>query len=531
MELLMLKHTKEKKILRFIAFNLFLFFIAVYLLTASGLNFYDTDASQIQIDVAKSIVENFDISITDGVGIIGVDGRKYSWLGVGSAILAVPFYYIGELIGIPPENALSVMNQLFGAATVVLIFLFAIALGYSRRASLLISIFYGLGTFAWPLAKQPFDHPIETFFILLSVYSLYLYVTNRKISNLLFSSLSLGFAFITRPTSILVILPLLIMLVFYSVKRFDRRTVIKKLLRDTVMFSLVFLPFLGLNLWYNYYRFGSIFETGYTLLSARTGIDYFRGTSLLTGLSGFLISPGKGFFYYSPVAIFFFFSIKSFLKRYPGLGISFIFIMLLYLLLLSKYVYWPGDMAWGPRYLFVITPFLIIPIAEIFDSDVWIKKNILRLAVYSIFVLSFIVQIAAVSVDFLKYFSELQKKVDFIKVPGDGFLQINIPPSETYFAWNKSPILAQFRFIREIAEKMKDGRYSKPSEDTSNVEKHVQRMNLFDFWWVYKYYIGGSYSGFVVALILLLLAIHTAVKLSKISSRGLMCHSIEKKKR
>jgi hypothetical protein len=529
MELLMLKHTKEEKILRFIAFNLFLFFIAAYLLTASGINFYHTDASQMQIQVAKSIVERSDLCIAEGVvGLRGADGRKYSWLGIGSAIMVVPFYIIGKGVGIAPENTVSVINQLFGTATVVLIFLFTIALGYSKRSSLLVSIFYGLGTFAWPLAKQPFDHPIETFFILLSVYSLYLYVTNRKISNLLLSAFSLGFAFITRPTSILVIPPLLVMLVFYSVKRFDRRTVIKMVLRDSVMFSLIFLPFLGLSFWYNYYRFGSIFETGYQLIATRTAIDFFTGTPLLRGLSGFLISPGKGFFYYSPVAILFFFSIKSFFKKHRGLGIAFILIIVSYLLFLSKYVFWDGDWAWGPRLILVLTPFFILPIAELIDSEIWQRSNIRRAAVYSVFILSLIIQIAAVSVDFQKYFSDLQEKVDFVKVPGDGFLLINIPPSETYFVWNKSPILAQFRFIREISEKMKDGRYSKPSGDTSNVKKYVitLRMNLFDFWWIYKYFIDGSYSGFIVALILLLLTIHAAVKLSKISSRGLMWQSI-----
>ena len=503
---------ERNKTIRFIALNLFIFFSSIYLLTASGLNFYDSDSSQMRIDVVKSIVENSDISITDGIGIIGVDGRKYSLHGIGSSIIAIPSYIIGKVIGIAPENSVSVINQLFGAATVVLIFLFAIALGYSRRASLLVSIFYGLGTFAWPLAKQPFDHPIETFFILLSVYSLYLYVTNRKTPNLLFSALSLGFAFITRLTSILVVPPLFIMLVLYSVMIFERRTAIKMIFRDGVMFFLVFLPFLGLNLWYNYYRFGSIFETGYQLMGSRLGIDFFAGTPLLTGLSGFLLSPGKGFFYYSPVAILFFFSIKPFMKKHLELFICFICIILFYVLFLSKNIFWHGDMAWGPRYLLVITPFLIIPIAEVFDSAIWRIKNILRLAVYAIFVLSFIIQIAAVSVDFQKYFSNLQKKVDFIKLQGDGFLLINVPPDETYFAWNKSPILAQFRFIREISEKMKDSIYSTFPGDASI---HAQRMNIFDFWWVYKYYIDGSYSGFVAALLLFLISIYSASRLRK----------------
>ena len=63
--------------------------------------------------------------------------------------------------------------------------------------------------------------------------------------------------------------------------------------------------FAGLVLWYNYYRFGSIFETGFQLLAAKTGIDFFSGTLFLTGLRGLLTSSGKGFFYCSPIAIFF----------------------------------------------------------------------------------------------------------------------------------------------------------------------------------------------------------------------------------
>jgi hypothetical protein len=509
---------KRKNAVRLITFNLFIFFFSVYLLTAARNNFYHTDASQLRIQEAKSIIERSDLSVPEGVK--GADGRKYSWLGIGSTLLAIPFYIAGKTIGIP-EVAVSIMNQLFGVATAILIFLFSISLGYSRRASLLVSIFYGLGTFAWPLAKQPFDHTIETFFILLSVYSLYLYVTNRKISNLLLSAFSVGFAFITRPTSILVVPPLLVMLVFYSVKRLDRRTVIKMILRDSVMFSLVFLPFLGLSLWYNYYRFGSIFETGYQLIAARTGIDFFTGTPLLKGLSGFLISPGKGFFYYSPIAILFFFSIKPFFKKHRGLGIAFILIIVSYLLFLSKYVFWHGDWAWGPRLILVLTPFFILPVAGLIDSEIWQRSNIRRAAVYSVFILSLIIQIAAVSVYFQKYFFTLraEEKVRFSKAFGNGVLPIVEPPTAIYFDWHKSPILLQFKFVYEIAKEIKNYRYLKLYDNVTYVykEKASPYWNVFDFWWLYDYYFSKTCSGFIVAMTLLLVAFYTSFRLGKLS--------------
>jgi hypothetical protein len=510
---------KQKIKIRFISFNLFILSFSIYLLTAAGINYYHSDASVMRFEVTKSIVENADLAIPEG--FMGVDKRNYSVHGIGSVLLALPFYILGKLIGVP-EIAVSIMNQCFSACSCVLLFLFSIALGYSRRSSLLLALCYGLCTMAWPMAKHPFDHPIENFFILLSVYCMYLYVNKRKISDLLLSAFSLGIAFLTRPTSILVIPPLLIMMVIYSLKMFDRRVVIKKVLWDSVKFFLVFLPFIGVSLWYNHYRFGSIFETGYQLIAGRTGVDFFTGTPLLKGLSGFLISPGKGFFYYSPIALLFFFSIRAFMKRHRGLGISFIFIIVSYLLFLSKNIYWHGDWAWGPRYIFVLTPFFIIPIVEILETDIWKKKKLLKLVVYCIFVVSFIIQSAAVSVDFQKYFVELiyTDKIHFSEASGDGVLPIVEPPTQNYFNWNKSPILAQYKFIYQLAKGINDYRYSAPPDDTVTIEKIKKSlsMNIFDFWWLYEYYVYRSYTGFMVAFMLLIIVVFISVRIWKKSS-------------
>jgi 4-amino-4-deoxy-L-arabinose transferase-like glycosyltransferase len=509
---------KEKKTIRFIALNLFILFLSIYLLTAPGVNFYYTDTSVMRLQVAKSIIERLDVSVPEGLR--GADGRDYSWFGIGSALLAIPFYIIGKLIGVP-AIAISIMNQLFGAATIVLVFLFSSSLGYSRRASLLVAIFYGLGTMAWSLAKQPFDNTIETFFVLFSVYSMHLYVIHRRISHILLSAISLGIAFIARATSILVIPPLFILTVLYQVKKTDLKVITRNLFRDISLFSLAFFPFLGFSLWYNYYRFGSIFETGYQLIAAHTGIHLFTGTSLLRGLSGFLISPGKGFFYYSPIAILFFFSIKSFIKKHAEIGIPFILIMLSYLLFLSKYVYWHGDWTWGPRYLLVVTPFLIIPTADLFDSYAWQKKSFLKSLAYMIFGLSLVIQIAAVSVDFKNYFLNLQieEKIKFTGTYVDGVMPTFQPPAETYFNWHRAPILAQFKFIYTIARDIKDYRYSPPPDNATSAEKIKANlhMNVFDFWWLYNYFIDRSYSGFIMALLLLLLAIYTATRLRRLS--------------
>src|SRR3990170_4789548 len=325
----------EGREFRLTATYLFTFVTCIYFLSISKIHVADQFFQRNQ--VAISIVERFDLSVLEGTpGIIkGKDGRFYSMYGLGWPILAVPFYTIGKIVGgLYPENLVLLLNPLIGAATVTLVFLFSVALGYSRRSSLVVAIFYGLGTFAWPLAKQPFDHVVETLFVLLSVYFMYLHSTKNAFMQLILSALCFGFAINTRLVSILALPALLVMMGAGCGARCCLADYSKIFLRKMVIFMSALVPMAGLVLWYNYSRFGSIYETGFQLLAVKTGLDYFSGTTFSTGLKGFLASPGKGFFYYSPIAIFFFITIVPFYKKHRLPAISFMLLILSYLLFL-----------------------------------------------------------------------------------------------------------------------------------------------------------------------------------------------------
>lgn len=488
----------------------------VYLLTASGLNTYYADVSQLRIDVTRSIVERWDLSVP--AGMRGLDGRQYSWFGIGSSLLAIPFYVAAKAAGASPENAVSVMNQLTGAATVVLLFLFCRTLGYSLRASLSAAFLYGLGTVAWFMSKDAGDHANETFFVLLSVYLLYRYLAGGRTSFLLASSVSLGWAFITRMTSLLIAPSLLVLYIGFHYGKMPRRQVVRSLGRDLLLFSLALLPFLAIDLWYNYYRFGSIFETGYSLMAARTELNFFWGTPLLTGLAGFLVSPGKGFFYYSPVAILFFFSVSCFMRKHRALALTFICINLSYLFFLSKNIYWHGDCTWGPRYLFVLTPFLMIPTAALLDSTSR-NEGVRRKIIAAIFAASFMVQVASVSVHPYRYFAHLRidKKVNFSEAGGEGVWTIIEPPPDMYFKWRMSPIVAQFGLLVDAVGELRTYHYMPPPADAPLVDKvrALPFMHVPDFWWVYKYVVERSCSGFALAFSLLLLASFSLARLMK----------------
>ena len=484
------------------AIYLFAFVTCIYFLSISKIHVVDQFVQRNQ--VAISIVERYELSIPESYySIEGRDGKFYSLYGLGWPILAVPFYAAGKIFGRYPENLVFLLNTLAGAATVALVFLFSVALGYSRRSSLAVAIFYGLGTFAWPLAKQPFDHVVETLFVLLSVYFMYRQASENTIIRLILSALCLGIAMNTRLVSILALPALLVMMGAGCDAKCGFADNSKVFFRKMVIFMSVLLPFAGLVLWYNYHRFGSIFETGFQLLAARTGLDFFSGTPLLIGLKGFLASPGKGFFYYSPIAVFFFYTIIPFYKKHRWTAISFILLIVSYLLFLSGNVYWHGDWAWGPRYLLAITPFIILPIAELLDSDLWKRKTpAFILPVCLVFVLSILIQVAAISVHFYNYFNRLhfEQNVRFTIVQGEGIPRIVEPPPEVYFDWTKSPILAQFKEIKKIGAEITNYRFVELPQNATNLEeiKAQPLMHMFDFWWVQMYFVHHSYAGFIV---------------------------------
>jgi|RifCSP13_3_1023840.scaffolds.fasta_scaffold11849_2 hypothetical protein len=537
----------EKEKIRQIAIYLFSFVTIIYLLSLSLPNIYSVDHYYQRYEVTRSIVEKFDISIPDSdEGVKGIDDRTYSLYGLGWSILAVPFYIAGKFIGRSPQNFVSILNLVAGAATVTLVFLFSVALGYSRRSSLIVSMFYGFGTFAWPMAKHPFDHTVETLFVLLSVYFMYLHSTKNAIIHLILSALCIGFAINTRLVSILSLPALLVMMgAGYDAK--DRLAEYGKVFfRKIVIFMLVLLPFAGLVLWYNYYRFGSIFETGFQLLAAKTGIDFFSGTPFFTGLRGFLTSPGKGFFYYSPIAVFFFFAITPFFKKHCMPAIAFIVLILSYLLFLSRNKYWHGDWAWGPRYLLAITPLVILPITGLLDSVRWRKNNpFIRLPLYVVFALSLLIQISAVSVHYYNYFVKLRmdETISISAIRGAGVPMISEPPPGVYFEWKRSPILAQFRYVYEIGKGTWDNKSLQPIENkrgnfnfksASAAGKRGEHPEIradlegiqalppfwiFDLWWVYLYFLNKNYAGFIVVLAFLIGCTIYGYQMAKLSRR------------
>ena len=87
------------------------------------------------------------------VQVEGVDGQQYSQYGPGQSLAAVPWVAVGRLVGglFPKDQAgyplrliLGSYNALIAAGIVALFGALGVALGYSRRASLIGALALGL---------------------------------------------------------------------------------------------------------------------------------------------------------------------------------------------------------------------------------------------------------------------------------------------------------------------------------------------------------------------------------------------------
>jgi hypothetical protein len=161
----------------------------------------------------------------------------------------------------------------------------------------------------------------------------------------------------------------------------------------------------ALLLWRNAYLHGSPFEFGYP--SAAEGgkaLNTF-GTPLATGLLGFLVSPGKSIFLFSPPILLALLGLPRLWRRDRGLAFVAAAAPIVYLLFFATYTQWEGGYCYGPRYLVPALALLglgigpaLAPIRSAFEPA---SRNT-RLLAIAVFVAGFFGQAVGSATSFLE---------------------------------------------------------------------------------------------------------------------------------
>lgn len=276
------------------------------------------------------------------------------------SVVFIPFYLAGKAVeplfsGVGPDwvqrKMMCWMNIVFAALTLALIARTLDRMGFTLRAQCITALAYGFATFALAYARYDYN---KTFAGLLLIAFFYWYVCSfqsRRILSLAASAVFLGLLIALRAEMALIAVAAGLDQLRLSFKR-----------REAPWLALAALIPAGLGIaWVllqNWLLWGGGAAGGYT------------GSFLnnpLTGLIGFLGSPGKSIFLFCPAL----FLLPLMVRPFAGYARESIWMwsaaILLMLALYSAWQYWWGGWGWGPRHLVPLTPLLILPLAAAVD--------------------------------------------------------------------------------------------------------------------------------------------------------------------
>jgi hypothetical protein len=411
------------------ALSLFLFFGAFYYLTNAGDSKWGDEHCMIL--VAREIVEHRRIGFNadritsvpywDHFATKGPDSLYYVKYGLGQSLVEVPFLMLHRVIlggtgsDDSPRNQswfraeftfLILCPSVISALGCVLFYLFSLRLGFSQRVSVLLILVYGLGTMVWPYSKSFMSETTLNVAILGGVYGAVQYVADKKRLWIAVSGACMGFAVLTKVTALLAI-PVIVVYTVSSLK-------IKKSMFDLLLFFVPPLAFFfGLQAWHNLVRYGNAWELGY-----RTGSDALGfGTPMLVGLWGLLLSPGKSFFLYAPATLLGLIGLTPFARRRRKELLLGLTICIVFVLFHARWWAWAGDWAWGPRFLLVITPFILLPCGVLFE--IWNgMKRLHRFLILTLILASVGIQFLGVAVHPFSYIEVRGRVLDQLMAPG-----------------------------------------------------------------------------------------------------------------
>ena len=408
-----------------------LFLLSVYLLTYSGA-FHSSDG-QAMFAVTESLVRRGDYDINQLLwmgqqqGTYGLDGELYCRKGIATSLLSLPLAWLGLVVpfwGMVQTTLL--FNAVVTALTGALVYLYVNRLGYSACTSLLLSLVFGLATLAWPYAKYFFSDPLASLGLFAAAYFLLHYRDSGRTSDTLWAGTSLGLAVATRFANIIT-LPLFgLLLLAYIATRDNGQGITDKPLPPILAFALPLALTALLLGGYNYARYGDVLQTGYLPQEKFS-------TPWLEGITGLLISPGRGLFLYAPVLLVSLLATPAFVKRHRLEAALALLVSASSVLLYGRWFFWHAGYAWGPRFLVPIVPFVVIlmaPLLEKLSGKGW-------LAFASFCLVSVAIQILGLSVDFTLFQEGLLFR----------FRDLRMFDPRTYFEFRFSPLLGQWTLL------------------------------------------------------------------------------------
>jgi hypothetical protein len=323
-------------------------------------------------------------------GVHGRDGKLQSWYGIGQSLLMLPADLVGTATERLPafrgyEDDPSVRNIVVSYSTNILVTVLTALLtlrflrqfGFTLRQAI-AGVFALLVSTTHLHYTQNMMENNYIFLLTLAGFSYeYEWVRTQSRRALLLGSGALGLNLLTRITTGMDLLAGILFVLLVPWFEGCRGRALRARVRGYFAVAVpVFALFGLLDRLYQFYRFGSLFNT-YVHVAAQEmrqrnpslPANYPFETPFHVGFFGALFSPEKSIFLFDPLLILGILVAVVLWKRLTpeirAFSVAAFLMLLAYLSFYARYTVWSGDFAWGDRYVSTAVEFaalLAIPL-------------------------------------------------------------------------------------------------------------------------------------------------------------------------
>ncbi len=437
--------------------------------------------------------------------------KFYIWYEPGMSIFIVPWYLAGKILtsvlplspGLSPliiKAAVSTFNAFVGACLVVVFFRCCRLFSIGVRTSALMALTLAFSTFLFPYLKTIIRDVPLALLLLLAVEYAVRYVRTKGDRYLWLAGCAMGLGILTKIVFVMYV-PIIAGYLWMCARHHGR-----PLLQAVRMGAPVAGSFLLIGI-YNAARFGDFFDMGY-----HGGTSF--PTPVLVGLFGLLLSPGKGLFWFAPVVWVCLWAWGHFARRFRAESWLLLVLVGSTMLLYAKYFAWGGDGSWGPRYLIVILPMVLLVAADFVDGS----SRAVRATVWGLAVLGAVIQIGGVAIYQGNY---LRKAGDF------PFTRPFTDPefmARTHYVPDYSPIVGHWKMLADNLRVHAEGSWPLliPSGEHAgervplDESQKAALLQTFDLWFMYAAYAGvAAVPSFALAGLLLIAVVALTVRLAR----------------
>jgi len=348
-------------------------------------HFSATDETGV-FDPALALYERGTLAVEPGMHIfVGRDGRNYSHFAIAQTVLALPFIALADAfehalgadalraaIGRDDEGYLdtretpaifftSAYAPIATGLLVAIFFLFERGLGASRRAALCAAALLAASSYVATHSVYFLQHTSEAIAILGGFAALHAWRRTGRLAWLAVGSLLASSVVIVRiPAAVSG--PALAGYLAYTLAARAREPGVAPL-RAAAAIALPSAAVAAIHVAVNYAKWGL------WIGSPMTAQSFLLHGSLWDGLVGLLVSPGAGLFAYSPLLLMLPLLWPGFWRAHRAEALTVLALTASFLVLCGRFVFWHG--LWsapGPRYLFALTPLLLLPLGPWLDA-------------------------------------------------------------------------------------------------------------------------------------------------------------------